>query len=250
MTATEKRAEAVRLMKSRVEKNTYTQGGDRIYFFGKPEGASKGYSDCSSSVRACIKKAAGIDIGGNTSAQISNRGKGIIVEDNRDGKRSYPTLSKLLPADCVYYKGNVGHAWSVGHVEMVTGDDICHGHGSGIGPTKKKSLKAYSQGRTGSRKYLCTIRWIKDDASTTTAPVVPADPVKNPTAVAEEPKLTHGIKITGASVNLRTGPSTDYAVVDTVKAGEIFEDASLSGWFPIVVNGRVLWVSDKMAKKV
>ena len=69
--ANEKRAQAVAYMKSRARMNTYTQGNDRKYFFGKPDNkpgntTQKGRSDCSSSVAACIKAAAGISIGGNT----------------------------------------------------------------------------------------------------------------------------------------------------------------------------------------
>lgn len=113
--------------------------------------------------RGAAARAAGIDIGGNTSAQVSNRAKGIMVDDNRSGKRTFPPLDQLLPGDCVYWMGTPGNTWGVGHVEMVTGDDECHGHGSGTGPTRKPSLKSYSKQRTGDRRYLCTIRWIKDD---------------------------------------------------------------------------------------
>jgi len=164
MTATQKRQEAVRIIRSREKKNKYGQGRPG-YFFGKPEGTNPGVSDCSDTVRQCILRAAGIDIGGNTSAQIDNarRGLGIIVEDNRDGKLSYPTPSKLKLGDAIYYLGNAAHTWNVGHVELNTNENECMGHGSGTGPSRK-NRKSYSQGRTGNRKYLCTVRWIKDDA--------------------------------------------------------------------------------------
>ena len=62
MTAQEKRDYAVKLMKSRAKKNSYTQGSKRGYFFGYPKNtvgdtSAKGYSDCSSSIAACIKAA-------------------------------------------------------------------------------------------------------------------------------------------------------------------------------------------------
>ena len=124
-------------MKSRKGKNSYTQGGNRVYFFGKPDNepgntTQRGYSDCSSAVRASIRAAAGIDIGSNTSAQINNRGKGAVV-DQTDGY--YPDESRLQPGDCLYFKGNTGHPMDVGHVEMYTGSNECYGHGSGTGPT-------------------------------------------------------------------------------------------------------------------
>ena len=159
-TAAQKRKEAVRLIRSRTGKNSYTQVRPGN-FWGDPGGGA-GKGDCSLTVQQVILRAAGINIGGNTSAQIDNRGKGIIVEDNRNGTRSYPTPGLMEDGDCIYYEGNTAHSWDVGHVEMHTAANECYGHGSGKGPTKKNE-KTYSQNRTGSRKYLCTIRWIKDD---------------------------------------------------------------------------------------
>jgi hypothetical protein len=70
MTNEEKRMEAVRLMKNREKRNEYTNGDKRKYFFGYPDEGDNGYSDCSSAVRECIRRAAGIYIGSNTNAQI------------------------------------------------------------------------------------------------------------------------------------------------------------------------------------
>ena len=164
MNATEKRAEAVRLMKSRAKLNTYTNGGDRKYFFGKPDNVpgntnQKGWSDCSSAVRKAIMAAAGIDIGSNTDAQLRNRAKGVVV-DTTDGY--YPDESKLLPGDCLYFKGNKYHTLDVGHVEMYTGANECYGHGSGTGPTRHV-LRDYCKGRASSAKrYFMAVRWIVD----------------------------------------------------------------------------------------
>ena len=164
-TATEKRAQAVAYMKSRTKKNSYTQGSNRKYFFGKPDNipgntSQKGYSDCSSACAEAIRAAAGISIGSNTSAQINNRAKGIVVHTT-DGY--YPDESKLLPGDCLYFKGNTSHPMDVGHVEMYTGPNECYGHGSGTGPTKK-NLREYCESRGNSKKrYFMAIRWILDD---------------------------------------------------------------------------------------
>lgn len=164
-TATEKRNKAVELMTSRKGKNSYTQGSNRKYFFGKPDNvpgntSQSGYSDCSSAVRAAIKAATGIDIGGNTSAQINNRKKGIIVHETDS---YYPDASKLLPGDCLYFKGNSSHPLDVGHVEMYIGDGKLCGHGSGTGP-KIRNMMDYCKSRaTKSRRYFMTIRWIISD---------------------------------------------------------------------------------------
>lgn len=163
--ASEKRAQAVAYMKSRTKKNSYTQGSDRKYFFGKPDNipgntSQNGYSDCSSACAEAIRAAAGISIGSNTSAQINNRAKGLVV-DSTDGY--YPDESKLLPGDTLYFKGNTSHPMDVGHVEMYTGPNECYGHGSGNGPTKK-NLKDYCKSRATSKKrYFMAIRWILDN---------------------------------------------------------------------------------------
>lgn len=167
-TATQQRAQAVAYMKGRKKKNSYTQGSKRGYFFGYPDNApgnttQKGYSDCSAAAQKAIMAATGIDIGSNTSAQINNRNKKGVVVHETDG--FYPDESKLLPGDCLYFKGNPAHPLDVGHVEMYTGKNECTGHGSGTGPTVK-NLKTYCKGRaTKKRRYFMAIRWIKDDGS-------------------------------------------------------------------------------------
>lgn len=165
-TATEMRNKAVDLMVSRKGMNSYTQGGNRVYFFGKPDNkpgntTQKGYSDCSSAVRAAIKAATGIDIGSNTSAQINNRNKKGVVVHSTDGY--YPDESQLLPGDCLYFKGNKSHPLDVGHVEMYIGNGKCCGHGSGTGP-KVRNMRDYCKSRASStRRYFMAIRWIFDD---------------------------------------------------------------------------------------
>lgn len=168
-TASEMRTSAVNFMTSRKGMNSYTQGGDRVYFFGKPDNkpgntTQKGYSDCSSAVRAAIKAASGIDIGSNTSAQINNRKtKGVVVDETT---RYYPDESKLLPGDCLYFKGNTSHPLDVGHVEMYIGNGKCCGHGSGTGP-KIRNMREYCTSRANNKKrYFMAIRWINDDNGT------------------------------------------------------------------------------------
>lgn len=175
MTATEQRNYAVELMTSRKGKNSYTQGAKRTYFFGYPDNkvgntTQPGYSDCSAAVRAAIKAATGIDIGGNTSAQINNRNsKGVIIHET-DGY--YPDESKLLPGDCLYFKGNTSHPLDVGHVEMYIGNGKCCGHGSGTGP-KIRDMREYCKSRaSASRRYFMTIRWI--NGSDETDLIIPA----------------------------------------------------------------------------
>ena len=123
LTPDQMRARIVQSFEARNGKNSYTQGAKRDQFFGSPEG-SAGNSDCSSAAFHAVKRAAGIEIGGNTSAQISNRKKYIVVLDNQDGKTRYPDECKMLPGDMLYFKGNASHPLGVGHVECDTGKSM------------------------------------------------------------------------------------------------------------------------------
>jgi len=157
------RSLAAEYMVSRAGKNSYTQGAKRMYFFGHPDNTpgntgQKGYSDCSSAVRAAIRAAAGIDIGSNTSAQINNRSRLGAVVHQTDGY--YPDESALEIGDCLYFKGNQSHPLDVGHVEMYIGGGKICGHGSGTGP-KIRSMRDYCASRANSRRrYFMAIRWI------------------------------------------------------------------------------------------
>ena len=164
MMAAEKRALAVKLAKSRVKLNKYTQGSKRTYVGGYPtEGDGvHGFGDCSTFSRWVMYKVLGVDIGYNTSSQIANRARGTIVE-MAGAKQCAPTEALMLPGDCVYFKGCPSHLWQVGHVEMYLGGGKCIGHGSGTGPTIK-TLKPYSRGRgPGAPRCLRVIPWRPDE---------------------------------------------------------------------------------------
>lgn len=170
MTASDMRRLAVDYMRQRNRKNQYTQGADRIFFFGKPDNqpgdtTTPGFSDCSASVRAAIKAAAGIDIGYNTDQQIRNRGRGLIVEE----PNGIPDAARLLPGDCLYFRGNKAHIMEVGHVEMYAGDGKLRGHGGGMGPYES-DMYTYCK----RRPCFMVIRWIiRDDERPDPAPQRP-----------------------------------------------------------------------------
>ena len=225
------RSQAVEYMTSRVGKNSYTQGSRRSYFFGYPDNApgntsQRGYSDCSAAVRAAIRAAAGVDIGGNTSAQINKRStKGTIVHQT-DG--FYPDEGALLPGDCLYFKGNKAHPLDVGHVEMYIGNGRICGHGSGTGP-RICSMRDYCASRASSaRRYFMAVRWITggDDAS------IP---------------LENGVRIAPGSWHVRSGPGTQYASVGAVQGGAVLEKAEIGAWIPVVFGGQVRFIGPKAA---
>lgn len=217
-TATELRTKAVDYMTSRKGLNSYTQGGKRGYFFGYPDNkpgnkTQKGYSDCSSAVRAAIKATTGIDIGSNTSAQINNRTKKGIIVHTTDGY--FPDESKLLPGDCIYFKGNTSHPLDVGHVEMYIGNGKCCGHGSGTGP-KIRNMKDYCQSRANSKKrYFMAIRWIKDTETPPDEPGVLKEGMNDNADVKllQLNLISLGYSLGEYGANSDFGPATKAAVI-------------------------------------
>jgi len=67
-------------------------------------------------------------------------------------------------------------------------------------------------------------------------PVAPVTP--------EAPKGKR-LVITGNSVNIRTGPGTEYTAIHTADKGETFEIPEVDGWNPLKYGGHVYWTSDK-----
>lgn len=62
-----------------------------------------------------------------------------------------------------------------------------------------------------------------------------------------EPVVQNGkrLVITGNSVNIRTGPGTEYTIIHTADKGDSFEVPEVEGWNPLKYGGHVYWASDK-----
>lgn len=58
------------------------------------------------------------------------------------------------------------------------------------------------------------------------------------------------VRITGSSVNIRSGPGTKYDSVDIAHEGDILPEANPDNWFPVLKNGRVCWISPKYSELV
>lgn len=68
----------------------------------------------------------------------------------------------------------------------------------------------------------------------------------------EEPSLPAGseiVEISGGDAWLRTGPGTQYDKAGIAKDGDTLAYANPDEWVPVLVEGRILWVSGKYAKK-
>ena len=87
----------------------------------------------------------------------------------------------------------------------------------------------------------------KGDAATLAAlGLVPADPpdVTTPTDPSE-PAATKGIRVTGDSVNIRTGPGVGFNVVKAVSKGTTLTPVNTNGWRPVLIGDDVCWIIEK-----
>lgn len=197
-TANEKRTEVVNKLMSRKRKNIYDKENKRLM-------VGSGFGDCSSTVAWAYKEAIGMEIGGYTPAQYSNK-KGYFVDvDNGSG---IPDVTKLKPGDLIFFKGKEVSDRKqydyVGHVEMYIGNNNIMGHGSGIGSTIK-DINVYCKSRKGSKQYLKTKRFILDDDSeedtdNSPPPTPPSEPEKKPDKKPEKDSLDLAIKDKGNRV--------------------------------------------------
>jgi uncharacterized protein YraI len=58
------------------------------------------------------------------------------------------------------------------------------------------------------------------------------------------------VKVTGDTVNIRTGPGTQYTAIEIVKKGDVLVVPKADGWTPIIFGGHVYWISDEYSDMV
>ena len=66
----------------------------------------------------------------------------------------------------------------------------------------------------------------------------------------EDRPSTGNVLISGGDAFIRTGPGTQYDKAGVAKNGDKLTYANEDNWVPVLVNGRILWVSGKYAKVV
>ena len=163
MTTEEKRNVIVRSALSRERKNKYSQSAD------KRTRIESGYGDCSGTVWYWYYKLLGMNIGGNTEAQI-NKGRKVDVAINN----GVPDEKNMRKGDLLFFRGqDNSRTDGVGHVEMYIGDGKIFGHGSGVGGTVKV-MRDYCKMRQGQKSteklknkgLICVKRYIEDDELT------------------------------------------------------------------------------------
>ena len=254
-TASEKRQAVVDKYRGILGRNLYSQAR-RTYCFVKHSNG-KYYSDCSSSV-ALSYKAAGIPIRDRSGYACPNTVGMMQSPDLKDvsvvikgGVIQNPEALRL--GDLLLFAGSdSGRAYAgyVGHVEMVyriQGKTVtlC-GHGSGTPRTTE--MNAYCRSRyaqktstkLGNKGLIAVRRRIADDGD---------GGGKQDESTAQEAKNMRRIEVTGNTVNLREGPGTQYGIAKVVKKGETLDTiGEENGWTPVLVDGKVRWISGKYAK--
>lgn len=240
--ANEKRAAVAAKYKEILGRNKYSQE-KRNYCF-KKYSDGKYYSDCSSSVSYCYKEA-GYGFGILNTVGMYQNGKFTQVPVTiENGIIQNPEI--LRQGDMLLFAGNSSgrkYAGYVGHVEMLYAIDgaritLC-GHGSGTPSTKemneycRKRYNTKSSTALGNKGLIKVVRYIQDDEA-------PAE-----TENATRRKVT----CTGGSVNIRTGPGTEYTAIHVANKNEKFETPDTQGWIPIIWGGHVYWGSSRYFKE-
>ena len=244
MTATEKRAAVVKKYGEILGRNKYSQP-KRDYCY-KKYSDGKYYSDCSSSISYAYKEA-GYSFGILNTVGMYNSAKLVDVPVKiQSGLIQNPEI--LRPVVLLLFAGtdtSRASAGYVGHVEMVakiSGKIVTiYGHGSGT--PRATEMNAYCKSRyakktstkLGHRGLIRVRRFIVDDTVIT-------DP--NVTATSDK------IKITGGTVNVRSGPGTKYQVLDVAKLGATYPAVNTEGWNPVDLGSMIGWVSDKYSEEV
>ena len=89
----------------------------------------------------------------------------------------------------------------------------------------------------------------KGDAATLAALGLVEKAVDAP-EVESSPTSAKGIRVTGDSVNIRTGPGTNFEIVKEVNKCVLLTPANTLGWIPILLGGEVLWISEKYTEVI
>lgn len=250
MNATEKRNAVIKKYDEIIGRNNYSQ--PRRDYCYKKYSNGKYYSDCSSSVSYAYKEA-GYSFGIlNTVGMYQSKKLVDVPVTIKNGVIQNPEVLRI--GDMLLFAGtDSGRAYAgyVGHVEMVAkinGSTVTlYGHGSGT--PRATDMNAYCKSRyakkastkLGHRGLIRVRRFIQDDASDTTV-------IINPTVTVTPvgPK----VKITGGTVNVRSGPGTNFPVLDVAKKGATYLAVKTGGWKLVNMGSMVGFVSDKYSEEV
>lgn len=254
ITASEKRAAVVKKYDEILGRNKYSQA-KRSYAF-KKYSDGKYYSDCSSSVTLAYKYAGYpfYDNNGSYNPNTVGMYQAKSLEDVpvviKNGIIQNPEV--LRQGDMLLFAGSDNsrkYADCVGHVEMVakiSGSTVTlYGHGSGTPRAiemNKYCKSRYSQKTStviGNKGLLKVRRFIPDDTA-----------LEDPQQPVQEGYEGIKVRITGGTVNVRSGPGKQYQILDIAKKGDIYPAVNKEGWKGVDLGSMVGWVSDKYSEMV
>ena len=146
------------------------------------------------------------------------------------------------PGDVVYFfsssKGRIGH---VGLVTKVTSTTVYTIEGN----TSGASTLVTNGGGVKEKSYKLTSTYIDGYGSVDYGA---AEPASGGETVKTETGKKY-VKVTGANVNIRTGDSTGFSKIATLKKGAKYEyvaTSAASGWYAIRYNNKTIaWISNK-----
>lgn len=72
----------------------------------------------------------------------------------------------------------------------------------------------------------------------------PDNPVDDPELEIDGPS----VQVSGGNAYIRTGPGTQYDAMGVAHAGDVYESANPDGWVPVLIDGRIGWISGKYAE--
>jgi hypothetical protein len=243
VTANEKRTAVIKKYEVLLGRNKYSQP-KRDYCYKKYKDG-KYYSDCSSSISYAYKEA-GYSFGIlNTVGMIQSTKLKDVPVIIKYGQIQNPEI--LRPGDLLLFAGtdtSRAAADYVGHVEMVakiSGSKVTiYGHGSGN--PRSTDMKTYCTSRynsktktkLGNKGLIRVRRFIQDDAAPDTATTASGNKVK----------------ITGNSVNVRSGPGTNFPVLDVAKLGDTYPAVNIEDWNAVDMGSMIGWTSKKYSEEV
>lgn len=68
--------------------------------------------------------------------------------------------------------------------------------------------------------------------------------------VEQAPPAESGVRVTGGTVHIRTGPGANYPSVKIAKKGEVYQEIDTARWQIISLNGEARFISKKYVEKV
>ena len=209
--AADAREALVNWMMTIVERNTYTQSSDRSRVMEGVDG--HGYGDCSSTCCAIYKTALGMTIGSYTGDMI---GAGQVVDGPNTTMGTYPSESKMLPGDLVFFYAH-GSSGEDGHVEMYIGNGMLCGHGGSNDPGPRiHAINTYTDGRvaSGHGTWIQVVRYVQDGQTYTVT-----EPDKSKMKVQNTFTDGKGNSVNGANTGASNTTSTTGATTTSTTSG-------------------------------